>query len=702
MEQKENNCGSEPGSRSEDANEPNVDSSDESSGETVVNLSLASYWLLAAIRVALTLLPQTGYVHPDEFFQSIEVVAGSSLGVESNAPWEFNSTFPVRSITSPFLVVGVPLILLRTISIFHMFWFGYGFVTPYTVLVLPRLVCCLLSFLTDYSLYRICCLYNQNYRTRLLTLASSYVVLVYGTRTFSNSIEMALVSVLIYLVADCMFHSDSVISKDEFLRDRYTAADNWRDRIRIHKVRMSLPGHSMSKCMLIASVTVLGVFNRPTFLAFACAPIFFWLHRGLGSKYVGFTEFNQRCMALAVAAVPASALLIATDSIYFGYLTLAEILNQDVKLDRNFVVTPYNFVRYNMKTENLAEHGLHSNYTHLLVNIPLLYNVLGIAGIESFVFIFVKIMSKKWSDLPRIQSLIGLMILSIFFPVFILSLFPHQEPRFLIPCTMAMVFLHSQKIRNVYDPANFIQKEENGSKVFLKKDVKLNIKDWILSVWYLINIVCVIFYGFLHQAGMYPLVKHLANEMQTKSRLTSVHLVTSHIYSLPLSTLLIRDHSRQLTTKEGLRYKQAKDFFLYEEGSSQNMSVVAANIKTLLDECDRRWVEKRLKYKILFALPSSLTEDFQVAAFKLNLSHSIEEVFYPHISTEALPNLRVDAFKECRMKLSSVDSRFVDWGECNKDGQRERERDFTWDMPLRYFSNLVHQIGLTLFRIEKR
>ncbi|RZF39822.1 hypothetical protein LSTR_LSTR000470 [Laodelphax striatellus] len=701
MKQHENGCyDNESKKRSQHASDPNVDSCDEPTDEAVVNLSLASYWLLAAVRVALTLLPQNGYVHPDEFFQSIEVVAGSALGVESNPPWEFNSTFPVRSITTPFIVVGVPLIFLRTVSIFYRFWFGYGFVTPYTVLVLPRLVCCLLSFLTDYSLYRICCLYNQNYRTRLLTLASSYVVLVYGTRTFSNSIEMALVSVLLYLVADCMFHSDSVISKDEFLRDRYTAADNWRDRIKIHKVRMSLPGHSLSKCFLIASVTVLGVFNRPTFLAFACAPIFFWLHRGLGTKYVGFTEFNQRCFALALSAIPATVLLVAIDSVYFGYLTLAEILNQDIKLDKNFVVTPYNFLTYNMKTENLAQHGLHSNYTHLLVNIPLLYNVLGIAGMES-------VLTKKWSDLPRIQSLIGLMILSIFFPVFILSLFPHQEPRFLIPCTMAMVFLHSQKIRNVYDPANVIQKEENGSKVFLKKDVKLNIKDSILSVWYLINIVCVLFYGFLHQAGMYPLVRHLANEMQTKSRLTSIHVVTSHIYSLPLSTLLIRDHSRQLKTKEGLRYTQAKDFFLYEQGSSQNMSVVASNIKTLLDECDKRWLEKRLKYKIFFALPSSLTEDFQVAAFKLNLSHSIQEVFYPHISTEALPNLRVDAFKECRIQKSTyseVDHRFVDWGECSSDKEevRERERDFTWDMPLRYFSNLVHQIGLTLFRIEKR
>lgn len=35
-----------------------------------------SYWILVAIRFALTLLPQRGYIHPDEYFQNVEVIAG--------------------------------------------------------------------------------------------------------------------------------------------------------------------------------------------------------------------------------------------------------------------------------------------------------------------------------------------------------------------------------------------------------------------------------------------------------------------------------------------------------------------------------------------------------------------------------------------------------------------------------------------------
>lgn len=44
--------------------------------EAAVQLSLVPYWFLAFLRLILTLLPQTGYIHPDEFFQTIEVING--------------------------------------------------------------------------------------------------------------------------------------------------------------------------------------------------------------------------------------------------------------------------------------------------------------------------------------------------------------------------------------------------------------------------------------------------------------------------------------------------------------------------------------------------------------------------------------------------------------------------------------------------
>lgn len=44
--------------------------------KTVIRLDLGYYWLFAALRIVLTLLPQTGYIHPDEYFQTVEVFNG--------------------------------------------------------------------------------------------------------------------------------------------------------------------------------------------------------------------------------------------------------------------------------------------------------------------------------------------------------------------------------------------------------------------------------------------------------------------------------------------------------------------------------------------------------------------------------------------------------------------------------------------------
>lgn len=43
----------------------------------------AVYIYLAALRIVLVLLPQTGYIHPDEYFQSVEVLTGKTLRFET-------------------------------------------------------------------------------------------------------------------------------------------------------------------------------------------------------------------------------------------------------------------------------------------------------------------------------------------------------------------------------------------------------------------------------------------------------------------------------------------------------------------------------------------------------------------------------------------------------------------------------------------
>lgn len=41
------------------------------------------YWylVLAFFRIAFIFIPQTGYVHPDEFFQSTEIINGMNISI---------------------------------------------------------------------------------------------------------------------------------------------------------------------------------------------------------------------------------------------------------------------------------------------------------------------------------------------------------------------------------------------------------------------------------------------------------------------------------------------------------------------------------------------------------------------------------------------------------------------------------------------
>lgn len=64
-------------------------------------------------------------------------------------------------------------------------------------------------------IYRICKLTEIDPKNYMIVLGSSYVMLLYGTRTFSNTIEMVLFAVLLYIVADCMKRAQNVGVENE-------------------------------------------------------------------------------------------------------------------------------------------------------------------------------------------------------------------------------------------------------------------------------------------------------------------------------------------------------------------------------------------------------------------------------------------------------------------------------------------------------
>lgn len=162
---------------------------------TKINVFLA---LLYALRVILCLLPQHGYLHPDEFFQFTEPMAVRSTGFKGLLTWEWNDKQPIRSVLLPYLLGGSVLKLIK-------FLHGNKIICTYLVLVLPRLLFTLLSFSLDCLIIHTCSIAKiTKVKEVLVIFATSYLTLVHLGHTLTNSIETLLFALLIFVIFKCM------------------------------------------------------------------------------------------------------------------------------------------------------------------------------------------------------------------------------------------------------------------------------------------------------------------------------------------------------------------------------------------------------------------------------------------------------------------------------------------------------------------
>ncbi|KAM3967865.1 phosphatidylinositol glycan anchor biosynthesis class Z [Aphomia sociella] len=604
-----------------------------------------SYWFLVFLRFALTIVPQRGYIHPDEFFQNVEIIAGDILSVDIARTWEFNPKFPIRNIFVPKMILGPPLHLIRIVNPYTTYYLNVDLKTPYYLLVIPRLFICFLSLINDYCLYRICVLYGQNFKSRLKLFATSYVVFVYCCRSFSNTFEMIFFSILLLFVAECMQKSDKVIYHEEFLNEKYKQATSPVERVKLFKLRTHLPEHSLNHVIILSTLVVVGIFNRPTFVGFAFPPIFFWLHRGLGSKVVGFRDFHYRIFIFIICGVPTVLLLIIVDSSYYGYITTADVESMKLSWD-NWVVTPLNFLRYNLDTRNLTQHGLHPWWLHLVVNVPLLFNVLGILAIISLAGNTYRFIRGQYNKLPRIQSITGLMLFSLVIPVAILSLFPHQEARFIIPVLIPLIYLYGNHLH---------PNESDGPK-------SRRLKNTLRFFWYFLNIILTIFFGFVHQGGIYPFANSLYREIKSNYGVHT-HVITTHSYSIPTFLLQLESTTKVWKDrKTGHKYRLTPTTFLHKYGSLP-MDDLFTKIDDVLTNAEMLLHKHKKQYRFYVASPCSLERRLRRAASGYYYIDLVEDFsYYPHFCTEAFPKFPSNRDQSCveSSLLRANKSRVVD------------------------------------------
>lgn len=351
-----------------------------------------------ALRVIFAL--RFSYLHPDEHLQGLQEIVHGLYGWAAQTPWEFASETPLRSFVPLWLIYGT-----------SGGFFSKDTDPVYVLYTIRAFFAALTWVLEDMAVDRL--FRSRNDRSRCLFFVStSYVTLTWQAHTFSNSLETVLI--LWFLVILIEAESLTKLSSQSPFNRHYDSA-------------------------LLGIIVVLGVFNRPTFMAFLLLP-------GI-SLLKHFYRFPFSFVSFAISMTVACAGCIFVDTLLYG--------SHD-----EWVITPWNFIRYNLDSNNLALHGVHSRATHLLVNLP---QLLG-PGLL--------LLRPRWTSLPMQTTISALSLL---------SLAPHQEARFLLPLVPILC-----------------------SQMDLDQFAKPKTKRILLAAWLAFNLLLGILMGVFHQGGVIP------------------------------------------------------------------------------------------------------------------------------------------------------------------------------------------------------
>ncbi|KAA0197291.1 hypothetical protein HAZT_HAZT002205 [Hyalella azteca] len=555
------------------------------------------WWcLLALLRLSLAGF-QTSYLHPDEFHQSLQVRARDLLQIEGQKPWEFTSASPIRSIAFSG-IVSLPYSVLRSLNPYTVYYFDWTLLTPQMLLLTPRLLMTFLSFIADWCIYRIARMCYVRPWQCMEVFASSYVMLVYGTRTLSNTFELILTCVVLWRVSVSIVESTKVIRRETLIDDMYQSAEEMKHKVRLVRLRSSLPPYNYVDSFILSVVVTYGVFVRPTFLVYSFIPMAYWLQRGIVTKELGFKYFNLRILSLLPGIILTFLICVLADSFYYESLTAKELVFGNVTAS-SFIVTPLNFYAYNAKTENVVSHGEHPHFLHMLVNLPLLHGVLAFVGLYHMSLFVSRVFGTgSIARKPKVYSLATMLMLSFIVPVMILSAVPHQEARFLLPTLPPLVLLHSDKVS-------------------LHNFFKLRFsKHFLFLMWHSWNIFCVVFFGFLHQGGVTNAVIGVHEYIQSKPHNFDkpIHVYFSHMYTPP-TFLLMRKIEVVASTSEGRKFRVPRTIYSHHLSGSTNSSQLSSLLHAQLLNSTHVYnsmpdAGDNMTAEVIICLPGSVATDF--------------------------------------------------------------------------------------------
>lgn len=496
-------------------------------------LSICSVVLILAIA-------GPSYIHPDELFQSQEVLLAAGGERHSNTPWEFSDADrPSRSVVPPAVFVGGPLAVGHWIAKNTAASSVFGWAPSLSIRAIESIIFCRilvagLAILGVSACSRVAAAHGISPTATVAFLLSSWVGCVMLGRPFSNSSEALMLVLLLALV------------------------------VRLRR-RLASGGSCLSfACAgaMLGGAAAFGLFVRFTFAAFAlptvalCAAEAAWLAfcqkadrvtQEASARLPSCVPFTRRkFLLLALSAIlgliSCVVMVVAVDSVFFGGFnsfthmadTAAAALQGDAaaaaKLRAGLRVAPWNNFLYNLDHANLAQHGIHPRFQHALVNGHIMF---GPAWPLAWAFVVVAFVSAlcgavRPSSDPGSEKVLSsggdaqeLALTHGFRPwhlllwsactlvcgTLALSTAPHQEPRFLAPLLWPIAFIVAHCVSNSRTPSHSAAGPSTSWSAFSNNSARrmfarpaLRIGFWV--AWCAFNVVVGTLFGFRHQAGL--------------------------------------------------------------------------------------------------------------------------------------------------------------------------------------------------------
>ncbi|GAC94908.1 glycosyltransferase [Pseudozyma hubeiensis SY62] len=460
------------------------------------------YLFLLAVR-CYSALYGYGYIHPDEWMQSGEPYFGFSLdGVEARLTWEWHPEHALRSLSAlvmQYLAVEPLLKIYRLLS---------SSLSGQALFLIQRINMLFWTLVLDVSVVFILppqIARHIHYLFGISTAATTFLI-----RPFSNSFEA-------HLLAFCLLHVSNFFKDPAWYKSAGVVGLRWG--------------------VLLALIGVDGFFTRFTFAIFALPLAIFVLYRHVQVAAEGHKRTALGSLAIAVNCVVIFlAGRVESDTNF--YTRAADTNGVEVAgfWGTKWVVPPINALLYNLKTENVAQHGLHPRWLHVVVNLPMMVGVAncvilvvygwqfgrerlhpgtaihgagnegamsqdeqerieveqtvkGAEGVVAGPSSTTPSQTSDDQDIPYVDNepiIVPLSLATIIFALAILSLSPHQEPRFLLPLAF---------------PSTIIMAYALQSPTFTSRPSLTR----TLCVLHVIqHILQLVLFSFLHQAALLP------------------------------------------------------------------------------------------------------------------------------------------------------------------------------------------------------